>query len=136
MTIDLQDSGQEQAHGRITMSHVLVVVSSLLLTITAWQYSKIQIERKTQLAYEAAREQTVGLSEDRMKKYEDALWAGVAAVESHGGDIAYRGFQDGVVYLTLQGACAGCPSSTATLKHGIESLLKHYVPEVEEVRAA
>lgn len=58
------------------------------------------------------------------------------AVAGDGGDIAYRGFDDGVVYLTLQGACAGCPSSTATLKHGIESLLKHYVPEVTEVRAA
>ncbi|MEM8726079.1 MAG: NifU family protein [Pseudomonadota bacterium] len=58
------------------------------------------------------------------------------AVAGDGGDIAYRGFQDGVVYLTLQGACSGCPSSTATLKHGIESLLKHYVPEVVEVRAA
>ncbi len=58
------------------------------------------------------------------------------AVAGDGGDIAYRGFSEGVVYLTLQGACSGCPSSTATLKHGIESLLKHYVPEVEEVRAA
>lgn len=58
------------------------------------------------------------------------------AVAGDGGDIAYRGFSEGVVYLTLQGACAGCPSSTATLKHGIESLLKHYVPEVTEVRAA
>ncbi|MEM8724392.1 MAG: NifU family protein [Pseudomonadota bacterium] len=58
------------------------------------------------------------------------------AVAGDGGDIAYRGFDDGVVYLSLQGACAGCPSSTATLKHGIESLLKHYVPEVVEVRAA
>lgn len=58
------------------------------------------------------------------------------AVAGDGGDIAYRGFKDGVVYLTLQGACAGCPSSTATLKHGIEGLLKHYVPEVSEVRAA
>lgn len=58
------------------------------------------------------------------------------AVAGDGGDIAYRGFSDGVVYLTLQGACAGCPSSTATLKQGIESLLKHYVPEVVEVRAA
>ena len=58
------------------------------------------------------------------------------AVAGDGGDIAYRGFSDGVVYLTLQGACAGCPSSTATLKQGIESLLKHYVPEVTEVRAA
>ena len=58
------------------------------------------------------------------------------AVAGDGGDIQYRGFRDGVVYLQMQGACAGCPSSTATLKHGIEGLLKHYVPEVVEVRAA
>ncbi len=58
------------------------------------------------------------------------------AVAGDGGDIRYRGFRDGVVYLTMQGACSGCPSSTATLKHGIEGLLKHYVPEVTEVRAA
>ncbi len=58
------------------------------------------------------------------------------AVAGDGGDIAYRGFKDGVVYLTMQGACSGCPSSSATLKHGIEGLLKHYVPEVQEVRAA
>lgn len=58
------------------------------------------------------------------------------AVANDGGDIVYRGFRDGVVFLTMQGACAGCPSSTATLKNGIETLLKHYVPEVSEVRAA
>ena len=58
------------------------------------------------------------------------------AVAGDGGDILYRGFRDGVVYLTMHGACSGCPSSTATLKHGIEGLLKHYVPEVTEVRAA
>ena len=58
------------------------------------------------------------------------------AVANDGGDIVYRGFREGVVYLTMQGACSGCPSSTATLKNGIESLLKHYVPEVTEVRAA
>ncbi|NVD44168.1 NifU family protein [Qipengyuania atrilutea] len=58
------------------------------------------------------------------------------AVAGDGGDIAYRGYKDGVVYLTMQGACSGCPSSTATLKHGIEGLLKHYIPEVTEVRAA
>jgi len=58
------------------------------------------------------------------------------AVANDGGDIIYRGFREGVVYLTMQGACSGCPSSTATLKHGIENLLKHYVPEVTEVRAA
>ena len=58
------------------------------------------------------------------------------AVANDGGDIVYRGFREGVVFLAMQGACSGCPSSTATLKHGIENLLKHYVPEVTEVRAA
>ena len=58
------------------------------------------------------------------------------AVANDGGDIRYRGYRDGVVYLAMQGACSGCPSSTATLKQGIEGLLKHYVPEVHEVRAA
>ncbi len=57
------------------------------------------------------------------------------AVANDGGDIIYRGFQQGTVFLKMQGACAGCPSSTATLKQGIESLLKYYVPEVTEVRA-
>ncbi len=56
-------------------------------------------------------------------------------VANDGGDIVYRGFQKGIVYLQMQGACAGCPSSSATLKQGIESLLKYYVPEVVEVRA-
>lgn len=57
------------------------------------------------------------------------------AVANDGGDIRFRGFDKGNVYLNMQGACAGCPSSTATLKHGIESLLKHYVPEVTAVYA-
>lgn len=57
------------------------------------------------------------------------------AVAGDGGDIVYRGFDRGRVYLKMQGACSGCPSSTATLKQGIESLLKHYVPEVTEVLA-
>jgi Fe-S cluster biogenesis protein NfuA len=57
------------------------------------------------------------------------------AVANDGGDIIYRGFDKGKVFLRMQGACAGCPSSTATLKNGIEQLLKYYVPEVTEVRA-
>ena len=56
------------------------------------------------------------------------------AVAQDGGDITFHGFDRGVVYLTMQGACAGCPSSTMTLKHGIENLLRHYIPEVTEVR--
>jgi len=57
------------------------------------------------------------------------------AVAQDGGDITFHGFERGVVYLHMQGACAGCPSSTMTLKSGIENLLKHYIPEVVEVRA-
>ena len=57
------------------------------------------------------------------------------AVAQDGGDIIFENFEKGVVYLKLKGACAGCPSSTATLKQGIENLLMHYFPEVKEVRA-
>jgi Fe-S cluster biogenesis protein NfuA len=56
------------------------------------------------------------------------------AVAGDGGDIIFRRFENGVVYLHMQGACAGCPSSTATLKMGIENMLRHYIPEVVEVR--
>jgi len=57
------------------------------------------------------------------------------AVAQDGGDIVFQSFEDGVVYLHMQGSCSGCPSSTATLKAGIENMLKHYIPEVVEVRA-
>jgi Fe-S cluster biogenesis protein NfuA len=56
------------------------------------------------------------------------------AVANDGGDITFRGFRDGVVYLNMKGACSGCPSSTATLRHGIQNLLRHFVPEVTEVQ--
>ncbi|MCM2291562.1 NifU family protein [Allorhizobium sp. BGMRC 0089] len=57
------------------------------------------------------------------------------AVAQDGGDITFRGFRDGTVYLNMKGSCAGCPSSTATLKHGVQNLLRHFVPEVREVEA-
>ena len=57
------------------------------------------------------------------------------AVAEDGGDIAYKGYKDGHLYLSMHGACSGCPSSTVTLKRGIESLIRHYVPEVESVEA-
>lgn len=57
------------------------------------------------------------------------------AVAMDGGDIQFQGFEKGVVYLTMKGSCSGCPSSTATLKSGIENMLRHYIPEVHEVRA-
>jgi Fe-S cluster biogenesis protein NfuA len=56
------------------------------------------------------------------------------AVANDGGDISFRGFKDGVVYLNMKGACSGCPSSTATLRHGIQNLLRHFIPDVSEVR--
>ena len=56
------------------------------------------------------------------------------AVAQDGGDITFRGFERGIVYLHMRGSCAGCPSSTITLKNGIENLLRYYVPEVVEVR--
>jgi Fe-S cluster biogenesis protein NfuA len=58
------------------------------------------------------------------------------AVAQDGGDITFRGFKDGKVYLNMKGSCSGCPSSTATLKHGVQNLLRHFVPEVQEVVAA
>jgi len=57
------------------------------------------------------------------------------AVAGDGGDITFKGFRDGIVYLTMKGACSGCPSSTATLKHGIENLFKHFLPEVKAVES-
>ena len=57
------------------------------------------------------------------------------AVAQDGGDIIFHDFEDGIVYLHMQGSCSGCPSSTATLKAGIENMLRHYIPEVVEVRA-
>lgn len=57
------------------------------------------------------------------------------AVAQDGGDITFAGFRDGIVYLQMRGACSGCPSSTATLRNGIENLLRHYCPEVHEVQA-
>lgn len=57
------------------------------------------------------------------------------AVAQDGGDITFHGYKDGKVFLHMKGACAGCPSSTATLKHGIQNLLRHFIPEVEEVEA-
>jgi Fe-S cluster biogenesis protein NfuA len=56
------------------------------------------------------------------------------AVAGDGGDITFKGYKEGIVYLHMKGACSGCPSSTATLKHGIQNLLRHFVPDVQEVR--
>lgn len=76
-----------------------------------------------------------GPDEDIVRQIKELLDTRVRpAVAQDGGDITFHGFDRGVVYLHMQGACAGCPSSTLTLKMGIENLLRHYIPEVVEVR--
>jgi Fe-S cluster biogenesis protein NfuA len=84
---------------------------------------------------ESIHETHEGPDSEIVKKITDLLDTRVRpAVAQDGGDITFQSFQEGVVYLHMQGACAGCPSSTMTLKMGIENLLKHYIPEVTEVR--
>ena len=82
---------------------------------------------------------TTGLSIETLRETVEAIKDLIEtrvrpAVANDGGDITFRGFKDGVVYLNMKGSCAGCPSSTATLQHGIQNLLKHFVPDVVEVR--
>lgn len=78
---------------------------------------------------------SAGEDDDIVAAIKDLLETRVRpAVAQDGGDIVFRAFENGVVYLHMQGACSGCPSSTATLKHGIENLLRYYIPEVTEVR--
>jgi Fe-S cluster biogenesis protein NfuA len=73
--------------------------------------------------------------EDTVKTIKELLDTRVRpAVANDGGDITFQGYKDGVVFLHMRGACSGCPSSTATLRHGIENLLKHFCPDVQEVR--
>ena len=84
---------------------------------------------------ESTHETHEGPDSEIVKKITDLLDTRVRpAVAQDGGDITFQSFQEGIVYLHMQGACAGCPSSTMTLKMGIENLLKHYIPEVTEVR--
>lgn len=80
-------------HGQISLFHIAVVSLSLLLTISAWQFAKYQAETRTEARFHAGRDQAIGLIADRMTKYEDALWAGVAAVQSHSADISLRDWQ-------------------------------------------
>ncbi len=87
------------------------------------------------LADESAAAQSEGEEDDVVRQIKELIETRVRpAVAQDGGDIIFHGFEEGVVYLQMQGACSGCPSSTMTLKAGIENMLKHYVPEVEEVR--
>jgi Fe-S cluster biogenesis protein NfuA len=84
----------------------------------------------------AAAEDADGEDDEVVSQIKELLETRVRpAVAMDGGDIIFHDFEDGVVYLHMQGSCSGCPSSTATLKAGIENMLRHYIPEVVEVRA-
>lgn len=87
--------------------------------------AKEEAENKTPESSDDITNQIIDLIETRVRP----------AVAQDGGDIVFRDFKEGVVYLELQGACSGCPSSTITLKSGIENMLKHYIPEVESVES-
>jgi Fe-S cluster biogenesis protein NfuA len=92
------------------------------------------------VAADGANDKTGGLydpaDEETVKTIKELLETRVRpAVAQDGGDITFSGFKEGIVYLHMRGACAGCPSSTATLRHGIENLLRHFCPEVQEVQA-
>ena len=96
------------------------------------QSGKEIIEGKNDISAHASHE---GPDIEVVKRITDLLDTRIRpAVAQDGGDITFQSFEEGIVYLHMQGACAGCPSSTMTLKMGIENLLKHYVPEVIEVR--
>lgn len=90
--------------------------------------SEAEAEGASDEFFDAKDEETVTLIKDLLETRVRP------AVAGDGGDITFKGYKEGVVYLHMQGACSGCPSSTATLKHGIQNLLRHFVPEVTEVR--
>ncbi|NVJ90066.1 MAG: NifU family protein [Methylocystaceae bacterium] len=86
---------------------------------------------------EAAGSDDAGEDSDIVKQIKELLETRVRpAVAQDGGDIIFHRFEEGIVYLTMMGACSGCPSSGATLKHGIENMLRYYIPEITEVREA
>ncbi len=95
------------------------------------------IEDNANLGDAHADTDTAGGDSDTVEQIKQLLDTRVRpAVAMDGGDIVFQGFDDGIVTLQMRGACQGCPSSTATLKMGIENMLRHYIPEVREVRAA
>jgi len=85
---------------------------------------------KTESGHQTGQEDEISL---QIKELLDTRVRPMVAMD--GGDIVFESFADGIVYLKMRGACSGCPSSTATLKSGIENMLRHYIPEVQEVRA-
>lgn len=122
-----------QGEGQIRVFHIVVVALSLMLTITAWLFSKYQAERQTQLVFDSSRDQALGLIIDRMNKYEDALWAGVAALESHGGDISYPGWQTFAQALRIQARYPGI-NGIGVIHFQIPETMDSYLAEQQKER--
>ena len=97
----MQMSMKTLANGRLSILHVLVVALSVVLTFSAWHFSKKQAESRIEQRFDASRDHIVGLLRDRMLKYEDALWAGVAAMESHDGDMSRAQWQSFATHLRI-----------------------------------
>ncbi|UWQ80544.1 CHASE domain-containing protein [Leisingera sp. S132] len=95
------------SHSHLSLIHVLIIGLSLMMTLGAWYYAKAQTETRTENAFKAARDQAVGLISARMAKYEDALWAGVSAVQSHGGDMSYQEWKEFARSLRVDKRYAG-----------------------------
>lgn len=108
--------------GRITLFHVVIVGLSLALTLGAYLFSLNQVEKQTALRFEAARDSAIGLISDRMKKYEDALWAGAAAIESHGGEIGYWEWHAFARNLRIENRYPGINGIGVIHFHGDETL--------------
>lgn len=118
-------SKNDQADWATLKVHVLATIMDYFV-----RYQKVEI--KEDLKNEADSNEDSQI----IKEIKDLINSRVRpAVAADGGDITFEKFEDGIVYLRMQGACSGCPSSTATLKSGIENMLRYYIPEVQEVQA-
>ncbi len=104
---------------------LMIMMDHFLSNLPIFQVQKPRNDEGSQANLSEVEKQIIEIIETRVRP----------SVAMDGGDIIYKGFENGVVKLQLHGSCAGCPSSTITLKNGIESMLKHFVPEVEEVIA-
>lgn len=111
-----------------------VIKIEVLSTIMDYfvRYSTVEIKEDATQASSSQKEDASAVETEIIELLESRVRPAVA---QDGGDILFDKFEDGVVYLKLQGACSGCPSSSATLKSGIENMLRYYIPEVQEVRA-
>ena len=101
-TADPQDTAVPRTFwGRIKLLHLLVIALSLAMTIGAWQFSKAQIETRTAARFAEARDHVVALIRDRMRQYEDALWSGASAMDSHGGSMDLGQWRDFAASLRI-----------------------------------